>query len=206
MRNVVTIIASMLLIVLGLTPQSSASPINDPSNSAYSAPQVLATVTDLSTGEIVELETRQEVVLNEDGSFVLSAVTENAEQPENGLRSVASATRGTDVHAYLSIDYDMRGKNNSEIRLNRVWGKWVSQVGNVAIWGREVHYSDDGTPWGGNKGNKYPKGNSFNYVTGWGWMTRYPHTQYSGARAFSSATYQKSGMGDPFKVEVTVLA
>ena len=72
---------------------------------------------------------------------------------------------------------------------------------------REVDYGDGAPFLSSHSAHQYPTSNSFNYSTGWGWVTYYPASAdaMSGARAFTSASVEISGM-TPHTIEVFVTA
>ena len=157
---------------------------------------VSARIRNQQTGETVTVpssKSKSTEVQNPDGSFSNSSeidfrLPHSSTAP---LNSDSSSTE-TDVKATITITYDRSG---DKIRVTKVSGSWVPSTSQIFLNNREVHYGD-GVPFGGHSAHQYPTNNTFSYTTGWGWVDWYPASSdgFSGARAYSSAVVQASGM------------
>lgn len=172
------------------------------------------------TGEIIELQTKKildETLLSNGDSTnktvayeVVAKIPVKADDLNNVITPffVEGGYTELDATATLYINYDLSG-DKEQIRINRVYGSWVSSSPYIHISDREVFYGD-GVPLFGKSAAKYPSTNSFSYNTGWGWVDFYPAVPeaFSGPRAFSYAMISAPSMGSfnkhPIEVFVTI--
>ena len=160
-----------------------------------------ARMTNLKTGEIVNLDTVELLDIKQNGSKCLSATdTENRTlgvKVETKLQksrvTAGDSETGGGVDSYLYVDYSLKKSNGIQyIRVDRIRGSWNPSSTYITMSGRAVDYGD-GKMIGGNEGHKKPTSNTFSYTTGWGYTEYLPATDYSGARAYSCATASMSG-------------
>lgn len=172
--------------------------------------EIGAVMVDQETGEKTPVDVEYKITpiskfANTDEQTCIAEVTANFKLPTPEIAPLLSdtSTSESDVKASISIHYDRR---NDEIRVNKVSGFWEPSNSQIFLNNREVIYGD-GVPVVGKHDKKNPTTNTFEYPTGWGWVLYYPAAPdaLSGARAFSSAVVNVSGMS-PHTIEVFVTA
>ena len=170
--------------------------------------QIVAIMVDENTGiryTIPSKKIKNVIVANQDGQSFTEETTVTFSVPKNGIAPLISDTAisDTDVTSTIKIDYT---RVEDKIRVNKVSGSWVPASSLMHIYDREVHYGD-GAP-SGHVAHKYPTTNSFSYTTGWSYVIWYPASSdaMTGARAYSRAMVEVSGMGTPHSLEVFVTA
>ena len=172
--------------------------------------EIGAVMVNQETGEKTPVDVEYKITpiskfANTDEQTCIAEVTANFKLPTLEIAPLLSDTTISegDVKASISIHYDRR---NDEIRVNKVSGFWEPSNSQIFLNNREVIYGD-GVPVVGKHDTKYPNENTFDYPTGWGWVLYYPAVPdaLSGARAFSSAVVNVSGMS-PHTIQVFVTA
>ena len=203
------IISIMMAVTWMLLPSFTAfaASSNEISDTAPTI-TLLATITDDITGEKVSVPAK--IITSQVSKELGTEFTEEAtaifsfSQPNIKKQYSDTSITETDVKATVKISYDRSG---DKIRVNSVSGGWVPSNSLLRVYNREVDYGDGAPFLSSHSAHQYPTSNSFNYSTGWGWVTYYPASAdaMSGARAFTSASVEISGM-TPHTIEVFVTA
>ncbi|MCR4830464.1 MAG: hypothetical protein K5883_03325 [Pseudobutyrivibrio sp.] len=204
MRKVVSVLISFIFI-LSISTTAFAADMNEIEANNEENLQSIVLITDSITGEKMIVPTENinsSIEVMDDNSYTKKTeITFSI--PQTGIPPLATGTSvtETDVKATISINYDRAGE---KVRVNSVSGSWEPSSSHIFMTNREVHYGD-GSAIKGHSDHKYPNKNSFSYKTGWGWVDWYPNVVEagSGARAYSSATVNVSGM-TPHTIEAFV--
>lgn len=202
-RNYLLLVLAFLF-VFQLPIQAEAKEIGD----APVSIKGIATVTDLSTGEVQDIELTD----NELNTFNVEKIGDNYNQsvnvifkiPQIGVMADEGSDRGNgDVSAHLNLNYDY-DQSQETIRINRLSGYWNPSNQFILIDSR-VTGCHDGRPIGGKSLTKYPTSNTFSYSTGWGYVPWYPvDDETSGPRAYSDARVIVPGMGSGYMISLYV--
>lgn len=162
-------------------------------------PEVSARLVNNSTGEITKLDMKKvsypKMRINKNNDKNTFEVTYEATAkipvpPKS--RATVTDTTTSDATASLTIEYYLN-KNTEKFQMKKVKGYWEGSSSFMYFSDREVAFGD-GDVYNGHSSHYYPSKNSFSYTTGWPVVLYYPGTDYSGPRAFSSATVSVSGM------------
>ncbi|MCQ4936350.1 hypothetical protein [Anaerotignum propionicum] len=177
MRKIIKIINTLVLcstLTLGLAVQSFASSNDAISqgsiDEAIANTNVVATMTDNVTGEVVALEATKTKVMARSSDSV--AVTYEVSLPlalGSNLRSSDSSTKDNDyATASLTAVYTRKDDSSGRyIKVSRLYGGWTGNNSLIYFSDRKCGMKDGLFD---NSMSKSPTSNSFSYNTGWGYV------------------------------------
>lgn len=146
-------------------------------------------ITNSETGEVL-YESTEQIELDPDGHT--ATVDAGIAAPASGgitpLATVGGTLNPGSITSSITLQYSLTG---DQIRFERSYGGW-SPASGFEVRNRAVDIYNGGLA--PSQINKNPTSNSYNYSTGWGWITKPPSGSYTSPRTHAVAQYRLAGV------------
>lgn len=175
-------------------------------NETYLAPlDIQPILTDNQTGEILYssiknvkslgLQSRSDGQITQSCEINISLPVKNPSLRD----AVSGSVEEADCKAILNITYSLNS-TREKIKITNISGSWTPQNRFIVVSDRVASVTDGAFPFLNKTLTKYPDSNTFNYNTGWDYLTYYPRTEYTGARGYTEATLTIPSMGGNYNL------